>query len=132
LEQENAAVAGNDCFVSFPEAAASKPVMTGCLASTRGRFVFRRDLALLVTGLTFSKYQSLTSWFEGEKTIIRNEKTGASPEHLWTFCLDGVVGLAASAVEFVMVVEGDMPNSVFGLLEKAIPDPSRRPSILSG
>ncbi|MBL8809745.1 MAG: PD40 domain-containing protein [Planctomycetaceae bacterium] len=29
-------------------------------------------------GLTFSKDQSLTSWFEGEKTIIRNEKTGAT------------------------------------------------------
>ena len=36
------------------------------------------------------------------------------------------------AVEFVLFGQGDVPNSVFDLLEKAIPDPGKRPTVLVG
>lgn len=36
------------------------------------------------------------------------------------------------AVEFVLFGQGDVPNSVFDLLENAIPDPKKRPTVLVG
>lgn len=36
------------------------------------------------------------------------------------------------AVEFVLFGQGDVPNSVFDLLENAIPDPQKRPTVLVG
>jgi hypothetical protein len=36
------------------------------------------------------------------------------------------------ATEFVLFGQGDVPNSVFGLLQKAVPDPARRPTVLVG
>ncbi len=36
------------------------------------------------------------------------------------------------AVEFVLFGQGDVSNSVFDLLEKAIPDPTKRPTVLVG
>ncbi len=36
------------------------------------------------------------------------------------------------ALEFLLFGQGDIPNVVFDLLEKAVPDPARRPSVLVG
>jgi hypothetical protein len=36
------------------------------------------------------------------------------------------------AVEFVLFGRGDVPNSVFGLLQKAVPDAARRPTVFVG
>jgi hypothetical protein len=36
------------------------------------------------------------------------------------------------AVQFVLFGQGDVPNSVFDLLEQAIPDPTKRPTVLVG
>jgi hypothetical protein len=36
------------------------------------------------------------------------------------------------ALEFLVFGQGDIPNSVFGLLEKAVPDAARRPTVLVG
>jgi len=36
------------------------------------------------------------------------------------------------AVGFVLFGQGDVPNSVFALLHKAIPDAARRPTVLVG
>ena len=38
----------------------------------------------------------------------------------------------ALAVGFVLFGQGDVPNSVFGLLQKAVADPARRPTVLVG
>jgi hypothetical protein len=36
------------------------------------------------------------------------------------------------ALEFLLFGQGDIPNVVFDLLEKAVPDPARRPTVLVG
>ncbi len=36
------------------------------------------------------------------------------------------------AIQFVLFGQGDVPNSVFDLLEQAIPDPTKRPTVLVG
>ncbi len=36
------------------------------------------------------------------------------------------------AIQFVLFGQGDVPNSVFDLLEHAIPDPIKRPTVLVG
>jgi hypothetical protein len=35
-------------------------------------------------------------------------------------------------LEFVVFGQGDVPNSVFALLQKAVPDAARRPTVLVG
>jgi hypothetical protein len=36
------------------------------------------------------------------------------------------------ALEFVLFGQGDVPNSVFALLQKAIPDAKKRPTVIVG
>jgi hypothetical protein len=36
------------------------------------------------------------------------------------------------ALEFVLFGQGDVPNSVFALLQKAIPDVEKRPTVIVG
>ncbi len=56
-------------------------------------------------------------------------KSGAPLDIVFGWSLGNSLRLA---IEFVLFGQGDVPNSVFGLLEKAIPDPSKRPTVLVG
>lgn len=56
-------------------------------------------------------------------------KSGSSLDIVFGWSLGNSMRLA---IEFVLFGQGDVPNSVFGLLEKAIPDPKRRPTVLVG
>jgi hypothetical protein len=60
---------------------------------------------------------------------IEMSKTGTPLDIVFGWSLGSPLRLAA---EFVLFGQGDVPNSVFGLLQKAVPDPARRPTVIVG
>jgi len=60
---------------------------------------------------------------------IEMSKTGTPLDIVFGWSLGSVLRLA---LEFVLFGQGDVPNSVFALLQKAIPDAERRPTVLVG
>ncbi len=56
-------------------------------------------------------------------------KSGAPLDIVFGWSLGNSMRLA---FEFVLFGQGDVPNSVFDLLEQAIPDPAKRPTVLVG
>ena len=60
---------------------------------------------------------------------IEMTKSGTPLDVVFGWSLGGALKLA---VEFVLFGQGDVPNSVFALLQKAMPDPARRPTVLVG
>ncbi len=60
---------------------------------------------------------------------IEMSKTGTPLDIVFGWSLGSVLRLA---LEFVLFGQGDVPNSVFALLQKAVPDAERRPTVLVG
>ena len=60
---------------------------------------------------------------------IEMSKTGTPLDIVFGWSLGSPLRLAA---EFVLFGQGDVPNSVFGLLQKAVPDPALRPTVIVG
>ena len=60
---------------------------------------------------------------------IEMSKSGTPLDIVFGWSLGSPLRLAA---EFVLFGQGDVPKSVFGLLQQALPDPARRPTVLVG
>lgn len=60
---------------------------------------------------------------------IELSKSGAPLDIVFGWSIGNSMQLA---VQFVLFGQGDVPNSVFDLLEQAIPDPTKRPTVLVG
>lgn len=63
------------------------------------------------------------------QVAMEMSKSGTPLDVVFGWSLGGALRLA---IEFVLFGQGDVPNSVFGLLQKAVPDPERRPTVLVG
>lgn len=60
---------------------------------------------------------------------IELSKSGAPLDIVFGWSIGNSMQLA---IQFVLFGQGDVPNSVFDLLEQAIPDPTKRPTVLVG
>jgi len=60
---------------------------------------------------------------------IEMSKSGSPLDIVFGWSLGSAMRLA---LEFVLFGQGDVPNSVFALLQQAIPDAERRPTVLVG